>query len=132
MKIDRHLENLRESFQEIEAAVKEGLLSKQRTIGFHASAAAVDMLEIILHQQNLIDPGFVIKHDWFDSAKTIAQKFPVDFSHKEEILSLMMKIEIPRNQLCYGKRQDEQVLEEIVRHFNRLKQLFHEVTGYEL
>jgi len=113
-------------------AIKKGLVLKQRTIGFHTSAAAVDMLEIILHQKNLIDPGLVLKHDWFDSMKTVSAKFPFDFPHKHLILSLMMKIEVPRNNLCYGKRQNEEVLEEIIRNFNHLKQLFQEVTGYEL
>ena len=71
MKIESHLENLEESFREIENAVKEGLEKKQRTIGFHTSSAAIDMLEIILHKNNLIDPGFVIKHEWLNSKRKI-------------------------------------------------------------
>ena len=58
MKIESHLENLKESIREIEIAVKEGLEKKQRTIGFHTSSAAIDILEIILHKHKLIDPGF--------------------------------------------------------------------------
>ena len=69
MKIESHLENLKESFREIEIAIKEGLEKKQRTIGFHTSSAAIDMLEIILHKNKLIDPGFVIKHEWLNSKK---------------------------------------------------------------
>jgi len=47
MKIESHLENLEESIREIENAIKEGLEKKQRTLGFHTSSAAIDMLEII-------------------------------------------------------------------------------------
>ncbi len=77
MRIESHLDNLKESIREIHAAVKEGLVPNQRSLGFHTSAAAVDMLEIILHQQNLIDPGFVIKHEWFNSPRKVAEKFPL-------------------------------------------------------
>ena len=53
MKIESHLENLKESVAEIEIAVKVGLIQKQRTIGFHTSAGAIDMLETIFHSLNL-------------------------------------------------------------------------------
>ncbi len=132
MKVESHLENLKESIQEIETAIQQGLVKKQRSLGFHTSAAAIDMLEIILHKSNLIDPGFVIKHEWFNSAKKIKEKFNLEFDHKNEILGLIAKIESPRNILCYGKRQDEVVLKTLIDHFNLLKQLFQEVTGYEL
>ena len=132
MKIEHHLENLKESVREVENAVQEGLASKQRTLGFHTSSAAIDMLEIILHKNNLIDPGFVIKHEWFNSKKKIEEKLPFDFLKKKEILACIVKIEAARNKLCYGKRQDEKGLEEIVQEFLRLKELFVEVAGYEL
>src|SRR3990167_2817163 len=97
MKIESHLENLKESLREIEEAVTKGLLQKQRTLGFHASAGAIDILEIILHKNNLIDPGFVIKHEWFNSKKKIAEKLPFDFPKKREILECIVKIEAARN-----------------------------------
>lgn len=132
MKIESHIENLKESVLEIENAVKEGLEKKQRSIGFHTSAAAIDMLEIILHKQKLIDPGFVIKHEWLNSKKKTEEKLSFDFPKKKEILSYITKIELERNKLCYGKRQDEKSLEKLILEFNKLKKLFEEVTGYEL
>jgi|SRR3989344_716646 len=132
MKIESHLDNLEESIREIETAVKEGLEKKQRTIGFHTSSAAIDMLEIILHKNNLIDPGFVIKHEWLNSKKKIEEKLSFDFPKKKEIFNHIIKIESERNKLCYGKRQEEEKLEEIVNEFNKLKELFTEVSGYEL
>lgn len=132
MKIESHLENLKESIKEIEEAVKEGLLQKQRTLGFHTSAGAVDILEIILHKNNLVDPGFVIKHEWFNSKKKIVEKFSFDFPFKRKIIRLIVKIESVRNKLCYGKRVDEKELEQLVKYFIKLKEIFLEVSGYEL
>jgi len=132
MKVEAHLENLQESVREIEQAVQEGLLQKQRSLGFHASAGAVDMLEIILHEHKLIDPGFVIKHEWFHSSRKIAEKFPFDFPRKKEVLTLVAQIESVRNFFCYGKRQSEGSLEKVVHSFNALKIIFQEVTGHAL
>ena len=132
MKIESHLENLKESIREIEEAVTRGVVERQRTLGFHASAGAADMLEIILHKENLIDPGFIVKHEWFNSKNIIKEKFSFNFPKKEEILSLMEKIEGLRNSLCYGKRRNEEELFEFIANFNKLKDIFLEVSGYEL
>lgn len=132
MKIEYHLENLKESIREVEEAIKTDILKKQRTIGFHTSAGAIDILEIILHKNNLIDTGFVIKHEWLKSNRKIAEKFPFDFPHKKEIIILITKIESSRNKLCYGKRVEEKDLEDLIKNFNVLKRIFIEVTGYEL
>lgn len=132
MIVAAHLENLKESIAEIQEAVKQGLLGKQRSIGFHASAGAIDMLEIILHERNLIDPGFIIKHEWFNSRKRVVEKFQFDFPRKSEMLDILIAIEGVRNKMCYGKRQGQEDLVRLVENFNRLKDLFKEVSGHEL
>ncbi|MFA7707707.1 MAG: hypothetical protein WCX73_02050 [Candidatus Pacearchaeota archaeon] len=132
MKIESHLENLKESIREIEEAITQGLVNKQRTLGFHTSAGAADIIEIILHKNNLIDLGFIIKHEWFNSKRKIEEKLNFEFPKKKEILDLAVKIEFVRNSLCYGKRQEEDKLEELVSNFNKLKEIFLEVTDYEL
>ncbi|MBI2135814.1 hypothetical protein HYU06_01965 [Candidatus Woesearchaeota archaeon] len=132
MRIESHLENLKESAKEINDAITEGLLSKQRSIGFHASAGAIDMVEILLHENNLIDTGFVIKHEWFKSEKSIENKFHFDFPNKKEILILVKDIETIRNKLCYGKRQSEETLEKVINDFNKLKEIFSKVSKHEL
>ncbi len=132
MKIEHHLENLKESIREIEEAITKSLLSKQRTVGFHTSAGAIDMLEIMLHKNNLIDAGFIIKHEWLNSKNTIKEKFPFDFPRKTQIIEIIARIENLRNKLCYGKRQDEKTLERLILDFNKLKEIFMEVTTYEL
>ena len=132
MKVETHLESLRESVREVEESIKKGIVDKQRTLGFHTSAGAMDMLEIILHKNNLIDPGFTVKHDWFLSKKKINKKFPFEFQNKREILDLVVAIESIRNSLCYGKRKKEEELEQMIKDFNKLKNTFVETTGYEL
>ena len=60
MNIENHYKRLNESLE-------KGILERQRTIGFHTSAASMDLLEMLLHKNNLIDRGFVIKHEWLKS-----------------------------------------------------------------
>lgn len=132
MKIDDHLRNLKESLEEIEGGIVKGLTERQRTIGFNTSAAAVDMLEILLHKNSLIDPGFLIKHEWFNSKKKIAEKFPFSFPAKEEIFEIIMKIEEKRNILCYGKPQKIEVIQLVVDNFNKLKAKFREAGLNEI
>ncbi len=132
MKIESHLENLKESFRKIDQAIKEGLQENQRTLGFHTSAAAIDILEIILHKKNLIDPGFVIKHEWFNSKNILSEKFSFEFPKKKEMINLIMNIENLRNKLCYGKKQDEKILESLLNDFLKLKKIFQGENQHEL
>ena len=132
MNTDDHYRQLRESLAVIDESIETGLLERQRNIGFNTSAACADMLEIYLHQLSLIDPGFVIKHEWFNSKNKLTEKFQFDFPHKNEIFTLIGKIEGKRNQLCYGKPQKIEVIQEVLSTFNQLKQLFQEVGVNEL
>ncbi len=127
MKIEDHLKNLRESLDVINESIEKGILKRQRNIGFNTSAACIDMLEILLHKNNLIDPGFIIKHEWLKSKNKIKEKFPFNFSEKEEILNLIFKIEEKRDILCYGKPQKIETLQEVINNFNRLRKKFEEV-----
>ena len=132
MKIESHLENLKESLAVIEESIIKGLIERQRTIGFHTSAASVDLLEMLLHKNSLIDPGFIIKHEWLKSKNTIKEKFSFNFPKKEEILDLIYEIEEKRNILCYGKPQKIEIIQEVLNNFNQLKRLFKEVGVNEL
>lgn len=127
MRIESHKENLKESLLVIEESIIKGLIERQRTIGFHISAASADLLEILLHKDNLIDPGFIIKHEWLKSKNLIKEKFPFDFPKKQEILNLIYKIEEKRNTLCYGKPQKIEIIQEALDNFNKLKKLFKEI-----
>src|SRR3989338_1480941 len=91
MRIEEHIKGIRESIRLIEYSIEKGLVDNQRTIGFNTSAAAVDMLEMLLHKKSLIDPGFIIKHDWFLSKNKVQEKIVFCFSKKSEIIELSMK-----------------------------------------
>lgn len=127
MKIEDHRKQLKESLDVIRESIEKGLLERQRNIGFNTSAASSDLLEILLHKNNLIDPGFIVKHEWFNSPNKVKDKFPFDFPRKKEILVLMQEIESARNTLCYGKPQEIEILIKITERFNRLKTIFREV-----
>lgn len=124
MNIERHYERLNESLEVLEECISKDIVKRQRTVGFNCSAASSDMLEIVLHEKELIDPGFVIKHEWFKSKNKVKEKFPFNFQNKEKILTLMAKIEEKRNDLCYGSPKKEGIIKEVILDFNKLKQLF--------
>jgi len=124
MKIESHRERLKESLDLINESIEKGIVERQRTIGFNTSAASADMLEILLHKESLIDPGFVLKHEWLKSKNKIEEKLPFKFPKKKEIIDLMFKIEEKRNLLCYGKPQKEENVQEVINDFNKLKEIF--------
>ncbi len=126
MRTEAHLRNIKESLEEIEEAVHIGLSNRQRSLGFHASAACADMIELLLHEKKLVSPGFILKHEWLKSEKLIKLKLNFDFPNKDELLSLARNIELERNKLCYGTPQHENVLEKVLKDFNRVKMLIKE------
>jgi len=126
MRTEDHLANLKESLDVIEESVEKGLVERQRTIGFSISTASVDLLEMLLHKHNLIDPGFILKHNWFNSENKIKEKLPFEFPAKTPILSLMLKLEEKRTLLCYGKPKKIELVQEALNEFNHLKKLFKE------
>ncbi|MBS3122003.1 hypothetical protein J4434_03920 [Candidatus Woesearchaeota archaeon] len=132
MKIESHVRNLKESLDEIADAIKQGIVNKQRTIGFHTSAACADMFEILLHKKNLIPPDILIKHEWFASKNKINEKFRFEFDGKKEIIEMISEIERKRNILCYGKPQREEELEKIIILFNQIKEKFKELGLNEI
>jgi len=131
MNIERHYERLNESLEVLDEAISKDIVKRQRTIGFNCSAASADLLEIYLHKNDLIDPGFVIKHEWFKAKNKMKEKFMFDFDNKEKIIELLMKIEEKRNDLCYGAPKSETIVKDIILNFNKLKELFNKM-GVEI
>lgn len=131
MKIEDHFKRLNESLAVLEESIQKGIADRQRIIGFCTSAGCADLLEILLHKNNFISPGFVIKHEWFNSRRKIEEKFPFDFPHKNEILELIQKIEGKRNSLCYGKPKKEEAIKEVIENFNKIQEIFREAGIHE-
>lgn len=126
-----HIRNIKESIEELEEAVHKGVEKRQRTIGFHCSAAAVDLLELYLHKKGLVPIAHILKHDWFASPNKLNEKLPFDFEKKLEIFELVVGIEKRRNVLCYGTQQPESSIEQTLLKFNALRTLFKELKAYE-
>ena len=126
MKEREHRKEIKESLEVINESVQIGVESRQRTIGFHCSAAAADLLELYLHHLNTINPGKILKHDFFTSEKKALRKLPEEFPGKDKIIKLIVGLEIQRNQLCYGKKQPKEKIEAYLQHFNSVKHLIEE------
>lgn len=126
MKIEDHLKNIQESIEEIEEAIEKGLTKRQRSLGFHVSVAATELLEVFLHKLGLLDESRTLKHNDFSSKRRALEILPFDFPHKKEIIDLLVEIEKRRNVLCYGKRKSEKELKEYLNLFNKLKKIFEE------
>jgi hypothetical protein len=124
MNIEGHRRAVRESLEEIKEAVQKGVMERQRTIGFHCSVAAADMLEMFLHEQNLIDPGTTIKHEFFASVRKAEERLPAEFPEKDVIIGLMVELESKRNALCYGRPQPKENIEQYLLTFNKLRRVF--------
>ncbi len=121
MKLEVHIRNIKESVEVLDDCIEKGLLERQRTIGFTTSAAAVDLLEMLLHKKNLLDQGTILKHQWFRSKNKLEEKLPFDFPEKKEFLALIFRLEEKRNVLCYGKPQKIEVIKDVIETFNTLK-----------
>jgi len=126
MKIEDHLRNIKESFEVLNESIQKGVVERQRNIGFNASVASVEMLEVFLHKNNLINPGSILKHEWFSSARRANEKLSFDFQDKEKIIGLLVDIESKRNILCYGRPQPAEIIEAVLDSFNKIKALFEE------
>lgn len=124
MKIEDHLRNIRESLDVIKESIEKGIQERQRNIGFNVSVAAVEMLEVFLHNEGLLNPSLLLKHDWFSSVRKANEKLSFDFPEKEKIISLLNEIEAKRNLLCYGKPQETKTIESVLNSFNKIKSIF--------
>jgi len=126
MKIEDHLRNIQESLEVIKESIKKGLQERQRNIGFNVSVASAEMLEVFLHSKNLINPGAMIKHEWFASLNNARERLNFDFEDKDKILGILNEIEAKRTLLCYGKPQEIELIESYLALFNKIKLLFEE------
>lgn len=102
MKIETHEKSLEEHKRIIFkwALEVEGLEKSQRTIGLHASRAALDLLSILLHKKKLVDEGYQLNHRWFKSNKVFS-KLP-NFDNKIQIVSKIVELENLCEKLSYG------------------------------
>ncbi len=73
--IIEHKKRIREHLEELQDSVNIGLEKRPVSVGFHASACAAEMLEMMLHLLNLISTGKVEQvFTAFQKLRTIMEK----------------------------------------------------------
>jgi len=113
--------------EDINEKISRGILGKrQKLIGFSTSEASTNLFARLLHKLELISPGFNINHRFFASIERAKSKFDYDFPNKEKILKLLVKQEIYRDKICYGKDKDESVVKGAVENYFDLKDVIEE------
>ena len=115
MRLEKHLESLKEVLDEIEAGLKDsrGLCSHQRRIAMMLSIGICDLVEVYLHKLNIMKGGARIKHTWFRQNR-IKEKLEQQIicsidsvKNINEILILASSIEESRDDLAYGAPVEE-------------------------
>ena len=128
MKVEKHMEVLKEVEDEIKAAMEdpEGLIKHQRRLALMISLGVAELVEIYFHKLGIIKEGSRIKHEWF-KRKSIKEMLssqivrPIDSVKRiDEIVSISNRIEERRNDLAYSSPLDE---DEILREIEDLENL---------
>ena len=127
--INDHKKRIQEHLDELQEAVNIGIEKKPVTVGFHASACAIELLEMYLHLTKLISTGKKINHTWFKRPKPgqrieplVERKLPVSFPEKEKLYEFIYAIEDSRDNLIYGRPRKGEV-EAVFEAFQNLRKL---------
>ena len=125
-----HKRKIREHLEEINDAIDYGIEKRPITLGFHASACGVELLELFLHKSDLISTGKVIKHSWFKRPRQdqkidplIERKLQVHFAGKDDVYNFLYSIEENRDALVYGKCTKSQIESVITAFFSLKKEI---------
>ena len=133
MKKERHQEVLKEVLDEVESALNDvnGLIAHQRRLAFSLSLGAVNLLELYFHNLTIMKEGSAIDHTWFKRKKENAfaklQKqitSPINSIKDIDIfVDIIRKIEEKRDDLAYGAPATEEVLQEKINLFFKLREM---------
>ena len=74
----------------------------------------------------------MINHRYFGSEKMAQDRFGFDFQKKQEIILLMVKQELFRDKLCYGKHKDRRLVEDAIKNLYMLKEIIEQELGEAL
>ena len=133
MRKERHNEVLKEVLDEIDSALsdKNGLLSHQRRLAFSISLGAVNLLELHFHNLNVMKEGSMIEHTWFKrNKKNVLEKLekqitsPINtIKDVDDIVEIIIEIEEKRDDLAYGAPATEDILQNKINLFFKLKKI---------
>ena len=118
MRVEKHLEIIKEVIDEIESAMNDlrGLKTHQRRLVFMLSIGSCELIEVYLHKLGVIKDGSRIKHEWFKQKRIksiIAQQLicSIDsIDNVERIIELAKSIEDARENMAYGSPFDDEKL----------------------
>ncbi len=129
---EKYKEIFDEVMDEIESSLKDprGIIAHQRRIAFSLSFGVVNLLEFYLDKLNILKPGAKINHLWLKKNKENVKKLissqltsPIDnIENIDKILEVAFEIESERNELVYGKKASESILNEKINLFLNLKE----------
>ncbi len=138
MRVEKHIEVLREVEDEIKAAMEdsEGLIKHQRRLALMISLGIAELVEIYFHKLGIIKEGSRIKHEWF-KRKSIKEMLsnqivrPIDSVKRiDEIVSISNRIEERRNDLAYSSPLDEdEILREEISSYFEVKSIIEKEVG---
>ena len=130
---EEHKNVVKELIDDIHEKIKAGILEKrQKIIGFAASEASTNLFALLLHKKNLISPGFNVNHKFFASVQRAKDTFEESFEKKELLLEFLVKQELYRDKLCYGKAKDTKIVEEAVKNLFEFKKIIEQLLGEEI
>jgi len=131
--IESHRESARTLIEDIEEKLRaETAVERQKLIGFACSEASCELLAILLHKKNLIDPGFNVNHRFFSSEKTAKVRFNFEFPSKKKLIPLFVKQEEYRNLLCYGKPKEKNTVSDCIGNIFKIKKIVEKEMGEKL
>ena len=131
--IEIHKENVKNLIEDIEEKLRaETAVKRQKLVGFACSEASCDLLAILLHKKNLIDPGFNINHRFFASVKIAERRFNFDFPSKRELISLLVKQDEYRTLLCYGKPKEQNDVTLCIKNLFEIKRIIEKEIGEKI
>lgn len=131
--IEAHKESVKELVEDVEEKLRaEITIRRQKLIGFACSEAACDLLAILLHKENLIDPGFNVNHRFFASEKISKNKFDFEFPSKNRLIPLLVKQDEYRNLLCYGKPKEKGEVTKCIGNLFEIKKIIEKEIGEEI
>ena len=131
--LEKHEEVLKEVIDEVESALNDGrgLVAHQRRLAFSLSLEAITLLEIHFHKLGIIKEGSKIDHRWFNKGKEkVLEQLQKQITSPaeslesiDEIVEIIRKLEEKRNDLAYGAPATEEILQEKINLFFKLKKV---------
>ncbi|MBI4162401.1 MAG: hypothetical protein HY513_01850 [Candidatus Aenigmarchaeota archaeon] len=131
--IEAHKESIKYMLEDVNEKIrKEQATTRQKLVGFACSEASCDMLAVLLHLKNLIDPGFNVNHRFFASEKIAKSRLKFDFPSKNALMPLLVQQEEYRNSLCYGKPKESKTVDKCVENLFTIKKIIEKELGEDL